>query len=91
MISFKGFISILSILLFIVSPAIASQNIESKKIQDGSSWNIGGGDYIRMEDVNYEGYLALMTKRKDGDVLKDAIIQSGEKFEYIDTSDTFST
>ena len=51
----KKFITILIILMITIYPALAYQDIGSQDINDGSSWDIGGGYYIMVEGVDYSG------------------------------------
>jgi hypothetical protein len=82
------FIVILFAILFIISPSLAYQNIDSRDIKDGSSWNIGGGYYIMVEGVDHLGRQAFISIWNEGEMLKEELLKSGENFEYRDSSST---
>jgi len=84
----KKSISILFILMITIFPALAYQNIGSLDIRDGSSWNIGGGYYIMVEGVDYLGRQAFISIWNEGEMLKEELLQSGEKFEYRNSAST---
>lgn len=79
---------ILFIILFLVTPVTASQNIDYKNVADGSSWTIGGGYYIRVEGVDYAGEQAFVSIWNNGEMLQEKLIKSGGNFEYLDSSGT---
>jgi len=84
----KKYITILFTLMITISPALAYQNIGSQDIRDGSSWNIGGGYYIMVEGVDHLGRQGFISIWNEGEMLKEELLQSGEKFEYRDSSST---
>ena len=84
----KKSITILFALLLTISPALAYENIGSQDIRDGSSWNIGGGYYIMVEGVDHLGRQAFISIWNEGEMLKEELLQSGEKFEYRDSAST---
>lgn len=84
----KKYITILFTLLFTISPALAYQNIGSQDIRDGSSWNIGGGYFIMVEGVDHLGRQAFISIWNEGEMLKEELLKSGEKFEYRDSAST---
>ena len=84
----KKSITILFTFMITISPSLAYQNISSQDIRDGSSWNIGGGYYIMVEGVDYLGRQAFISIWNEGEMLKEELLQSGQKFEYRDFSST---
>ena len=84
----KKSITILFTFMITISPSLAYQNIGSQDIRDGSSWNIGGGYYIMVEGVDYLGRQAFISIWNEGEMLKEELLQSGEKFEYRDSAST---
>lgn len=82
------YLLILFLFSILILPAMASQNLASKKITENIPWNIGGDYYIMVEGLDNEGQQALISIRKSGEILKDAIIEPGDKFEYYDASET---
>lgn len=81
-------ITILFTLMITISPALAYQNIDSQDIRDGSSWNIGGGYYILVEEVDYLDRQAFMSIWNESEMVKEELLHSGDKFEYRDSSST---
>lgn len=84
----KKSITILFTFMITISPALAYQNIGSQDIRDGSSWNIGGGYYIMVEGVDHLGRQAFVSIWNEGEMLKEELLQSGDKFEYRDSAST---
>ncbi len=82
------FITILIILMITISPALAYQDIGSLDINDGSSWDIGGGYYIMVEGVDYSGRQAFISIWNESEMLKEEFLHQGDKFEYRDSSST---
>ena len=66
-----------------ISPALAYQDI-----RDGGSWNIGGGYYIIVEEVDYLDRRAFMSIWNESEMLKEELLHTGDKFEYRDSSST---
>ncbi|MCL7415187.1 MAG: hypothetical protein M8349_03890 [ANME-2 cluster archaeon] len=85
---YKKDIAILFTFMCLISPAMASQNLDSKDIKDGSTWDIGSGYYIRVEGVDYQGKQAFVSIWDRGEMLKENLMQAGDQFEYRDSSNT---
>ena len=59
----KAILLILFLFFILITPAMASQNLASKKIQENNPWNIGGCYYIMIEGLDIEGEQALISIR----------------------------
>lgn len=84
----RVYLLILFLFSILIIPAMASQNLPSKMIAGNSPWYIGGDYYIIVEGLDNEGKQASISIRKNGEILKDGIIESGDRFEYYDASET---
>jgi hypothetical protein len=84
----RVYLLILFLFSILIIPAMASQNLATKKIAENSPWYIGGDYYIIVEGLDNEGQQAFISIKKSGEILKDSIIEPGDKFEYYDASET---
>lgn len=84
----RVYLLILFLFSILIIPAMASQNLATKKIAENSPWYIGGDYYIIVEGLDNEGQQAFISIKKSGEILKDGIIEPGDKFEYYDASET---
>lgn len=79
---------VITIIFLLSAPAAASQNLDEKNIMDGGSWDIGDRYYIMVEGVDYEGDQAFVSIWQEGEMMKEDLVQAGEKFEYRSSSNT---
>ena len=85
---YKKHFALMLALVCLITPALASQTLDSTDIKDGSTWNIGNGYYMMVEGVDYKGEQAFVSIWNDGEMLKEDLIQAGHKFEYFDSTST---
>ncbi len=85
---YKKYFAILLVLICLTAPTFASQNLEKKDVRDGNSWNIGGDYFIMVEGVDDVGEQAIVSIWNDGEMLKEDLLQAGNKFEYYDSTST---